>query len=157
LRVPGARRLRIRLLGPFDAGYHAVALGLTGIVEFAGRGRRQSRAEQRRAAALLHWQPRDFPTMVPGKLYEYFETGRPVLALLDPATEAAELVRAAGGTVVGTGDRAALATEIERQYRAWKQAGAAPGAPPSWLAEHRRERLAGRLAATLDQLVEAKA
>jgi len=161
-RVPEARRrLRVRLLGPFDAGYadRAVALGLSpGIVEFVGpRPHAESRAEQRRAAVLLHWQPRDFPTMVPGKLYEYFETGRPVLALLDPATEAAELVRAAGGTVVPARDRAALAAEIERRYRAWKQAGAAPGAPPTWLAEHRRERLAGRLAATLDQLVQARA
>jgi glycosyltransferase involved in cell wall biosynthesis len=162
-RVPEARRrLRVRLLGPFDAGYadRAVALGLSpGIVEFTGpRAHAESRAEQRRAATLLHWQPRDFPTMVPGKLYEYFETGRPVLALLDPATEAAELIRAAGGTVVPAGDRNALAAEIERRYLAWKQAGAAePSAPPAWLAEHRRERLAGRLAATLDRLVQAPA
>jgi hypothetical protein len=86
-----------------------------------------------------------------------------VLALLDPATEAAELIRAAGGTVVPAGDRAALATEIERRYREWRDGiGAptalrAPPAPPAWLPEHQRERLAARLADTLDRLVKRPA
>jgi glycosyltransferase involved in cell wall biosynthesis len=158
-RVPEARRrIRARLAGPYETGYadRAVALGLTGIVEFAGpRPQAQARALQRRADVLLHWQPRRFPTMVPGKLYEYLDAGRPIVALLDPATEAAELVRAGGGVVIATGDRAALVEDLERRYRAWKQGEPVVTARPAWLDEHRRERLAARLAALLDGAVEA--
>src|SRR5207247_8093632 len=116
-RLPEARRrLRVRLAGPYETGYQdrAVALGLSGIVEFTGvKPHAESRALQRRADLLLHWQPRAMPTMVPGKLYEYFESGRPVVALLDPELEAAELVRAAPGTVIRPGDRGAVAGGLE--------------------------------------------
>ncbi len=157
-RVPEARqRMRARLLGPFDANleHRARALGLTGIVEFAGpRPHAESRAAQAGADVLLHWQPHAFPTMVPGKLYEYFESGRPVLAVLDPATEAAALIREAGGTVVAPGDRDALAAEIERRYVAWASGVTTPTRRPEGLEAHRRDRLAARLAGVLDELVE---
>ncbi len=158
-RLPEARRrLRARLVGPFDLGYQdrAGALGLTGIVEFTGpRPHAEARAEQRAAGLLVHWQPREFPTMVPGKLYEYLESGRPIVAVLDPTTEAAELLRRAGGTVVPPGDRAALSTELERRYRAWRERGAEPSRTPSGLEDHRRDRIAARLARELDVLVES--
>ena len=107
-RLPEARRrLRAKLMGPFDAGYEdrAEALGLTGIVEFMGpRPHSEARALQHAAALLVHWQAREFPSMVPGKLYEYLEAGRPVVAVLDPALEAAELLRGAGATVLPPGE-----------------------------------------------------
>jgi glycosyltransferase involved in cell wall biosynthesis len=160
-RLPEARRrLRVRLAGPFDAGYQdrAVALGLTGIVEFTGPvAHAESRALQRGAQLLVHWQPRAFPTMVPGKLYEYFEAGRPIVAALDSATEAAELLRGAGATVVPPGDRAQFGAAIERHYRAWREHGPEPSRSPEWLDEHRRDRLAGRLAQVLDALVAVPA
>jgi len=159
-RLPEARRrLRVRLAGPFDAGYQdrAVALGLTGIVEFTGPlPHADARALQRDAQLLVHWQPREFPSMVPGKLYEYFEAGRPIVATLDPSTEAAVLLRRAGATVVPPGDRAALGAEIERRYRAWRERGPEPARSPDWLDEHRREHLAERLAGVLDGLAESR-
>lgn len=155
-RPEARRRLRMRLLGPFDADLEdrARALGLTGIVTFTGpRSHAESREAQARAHTLLHWQPREFPTMVPGKLYEYFDSGRPVLAVLDPATEAAALVREAGGTVVPSRDRSALAAEIERRYDEWASGVASRPRRPEWLEQHRRDRLAARLAGVLDELV----
>ncbi|HUK63802.1 MAG TPA: glycosyltransferase, partial [Dongiaceae bacterium] len=160
-RLPEARRrLRARLMGPFDTGYRdrAEALGLTGIVEFMGpRPHAEARALQRGAGLLVHWQPREFPTMVPGKLYEYFEAGRPIVAVLDPATEAAGLLRQSGATVVPPGDRAALSAELERHYRAWREHGPEPARIPVGLEDHRRDRIATRLAVLLDQLVAVSA
>jgi glycosyltransferase involved in cell wall biosynthesis len=155
-RSPGARRrVRARFAGPYETGYEdrSIALGLKGIAEFLGpRPHAETRALQRRAGALLLWKPRGYPTMVPGKLYEYLDSGRPVLALLPADDEAAVLVARAGGEVVATGDRSGLAASLERRYLEWK-AGAVPGpAPPEWLAEHTRARLAARLAAVLDEL-----
>jgi glycosyltransferase involved in cell wall biosynthesis len=154
-RPEARRRIRARLAGPFDTDYadRAVALGLTGIVEFLGpRAHAETLALQRRADLLLLWKPRGagFHTMVPGKLYEYLDAGRPLLALLEPDEEAADLVRRAGGEVVPSGRREPLSEAIERRYLAWKEGGPAPSARPEWLDEHSRERLAGRLAGLLD-------
>jgi len=160
-RNPEARRsLRARLIGPYETGYadRAVALGLTpGIVEFQGpRDHARARAEQRAADVLLLWQPRGTPTMVPGKLYEYLEAGRPILAVADPAGESAQLARRGDAEVVRPADRDALALAIERRWREWRAGTHPPRARHAWLEEHRRDRLSGRLAATLDRLAEAR-
>jgi len=156
-RHPEARRsLRARLAGPFDSGYEdrAVALGLRGIVEFQGpRGHAESRALQRRADALLLWQPRDTPTMVPGKLYEYLEAGRPMFALCEPGSEVAELALRGGAEVIRPGDRDALSLALERGWLAWRERGRAPDVRHAWLDDHRRDRLGARLAAVLDRVV----
>ena len=159
-RPEARRRLRAKLAGPYVAGYadRAVALGLTGIVDFMGpRPHAEARALQRGAGVLLLWQPRDFPTMVPGKLYEYLDVGRPIVAVLDPDTESASLVRRAGGAIVRPGDRAALAAEIERHYEAWRSGEPIAAGRPAWLEEHARSSLARRLASHLDRLVGSAA
>jgi glycosyltransferase involved in cell wall biosynthesis len=157
-RPESRRRLRATLAGPFESGYRdrAVALGLTGIVEFTGpRPHAETRQLQREADLLMLWKPRGLPTMVPGKLYEYLDAGRPVVAMLEHGDEAAVLVGRAGGTVIPPGERAALAAEIEQRYAAWRAGGppaAAPAARPAWLEEHTRAHLAARLAGLLDEL-----
>lgn len=156
------RRLRADLAGPYDLDYEdrALALGLKGIVRFAGSlAHAESRALQRAADLLLLWKPRGagFRTMVPGKLYEYLDSGRPVVALLPEDDEAAALVRRAGGTVLPPGDRGALARELETRYMAWREGGRTPAARPAWLDEHARPHLAGRLAGLLDGLTGGRA
>lgn len=160
-RPEARRRIRARLMGPFDSGYQdrAVALGLTGIVEFTGpRPHEESRDLQRTADVLLLWKPRNFPSMVPGKLYEYLDSGRPILAVLDASDEAAALVRRGGGVVTTPGDRSALALAIEQRYLEWKERVAAgrpapePATRPEWLERHTRAALAGELAGVLDRL-----
>jgi glycosyltransferase involved in cell wall biosynthesis len=156
-RHPEARRtLRARLAGPFDTGYadRAVALGLTGIVEFQGeRDHQAARALQRSADRLLLWQPRGTPTMVPGKLYEYLDSGRPILAVCEPGSEVAELAGSAGAERVRPGDRDALAAAIERAWLGWRAGERPVAARPPWLEEHRRDRLSARLAEVLDTVV----
>jgi len=146
----------VRFAGPYDSGYEdrAVALGLTGIVEFLGpRPHAETRALQAGADALLLWKPRGTPTMVPGKLYEYLDSGRPVLAVLPGGDEAADLVARGAGECVPPGERAALTASLERRYLARKAGAPPPASRPGWLEDHTRARLASRLAHALDEVV----
>ncbi len=157
-RAPQARRrVRATIAGPFETGYQdrAIALGLTpGIVEFTGpRPHAETRAIQSSADLLLLWKPPGIPTMVPGKLYEYLDTGRPLIALLEPGDEAAELVRRAGGDLVAPGDLAGLTATLNRHYAAWQGRGSAPAQRPAWLDEHTRARLTARLVERLEARV----
>jgi glycosyltransferase involved in cell wall biosynthesis len=159
-RSEARRRIRVQLCGPYDVHYEnrAVALGLSGIVSFTGPlGHGEARRLQRDADLLLLWKPRHGSTMVPGKTYEYLDSGRPVLALLASGDEAAALVRRAGGTIVEPDDRAAIAAAIAARYDAWRSGGRAAPARPAWLDEFSREVLAGRLASELDSLVQSRA
>jgi len=152
------RRVRARLAGPYDRGYEdrAVALGLTGIVEFTGpQSHAEARALQRRADLLLLWKPPGMPTMVPGKLYEYLASGRPIVALLPEGEEAAELAERGGAVRLTPGDRVSLAAEIERRVNQWLARGREPDREVDWLASHTRHALAARLARELDALIGA--
>lgn len=164
-RPEARRRIRARLAGPFEASYQdrAEALGLRGIVEFCGPlAHRQARALQRAADVLLLWKRGGCRGMVPGKVYEYLDAGRPILALLEDGDEAARLVRRAGAACVPPGDRGALAAEIERGYLAWKERRQTGGDPrveairPAWLEEHTRASLAAQLASLLDGLASGR-
>ena len=91
--------------------------------------------------------------MVPGKLYEYLDAGRPLLALLEPGDEAGALRRARRARDrLAPGDREALVDGARAPLRRWKDRGALAPRGPEWLAEHTRAHLAGRLAAELDAL-----
>jgi hypothetical protein len=94
--------------------------------------------------------------MVPGKLYEYLDSGRPIVALLRETEEAAEMVARAGGRLLPPGDAESLAAELAARWTAWRARGRAPDARPAWLAAHERGRLAGTLAQALDALVERR-
>ena len=157
-RVPAARAtLRVDLAGPYDTDYEAraAALGLADVVEFHGPlAHAESRALQRRADALLLWKPwgTGYATMVPGKLYEYLDSARPIIALLPAGDEAATFVREAGGVRTEPGDAAGLARALETMYTTWKQQGRAEDARLARLDGHARPRLAGELARMLDSL-----
>lgn len=80
--------------------------GLDGIIEIAPiLSRPEALAEQRCADGLLLFQGAEFNTQVPAKLYEYFRSGKPILALVDPAGETADIVvREKAGIVVDMND-----------------------------------------------------
>ena len=159
---PAARaRVRVRLAGPCDVDDEdrARALGLADVVSFPGPlAHAAARALQRRADLLVLWKPAGtgYRTMVPGKLYEYLDSGRPLLAVMPADDEAAALVRRGGAEVVPPGDRAAIAGALERGYDRWMDAGRAPDARPAWLDSHARAPIAARLAGWLDGLAEAR-
>jgi glycosyltransferase involved in cell wall biosynthesis len=157
-RPEGRRRVRVRFVGPYETGVEdrAIALGLKGIVDFLGPvPHERARALQRGADLLLLLKPagEGYRTMVPGKLYEYLESGRPILAVLRGGEEAAMLAREGGATVVEPGQRAAVVEAFEGAYDQWRASGRAPRREVPWLAAHARSALAGRAAAILDSLV----
>src|SRR5262249_56856336 len=140
--APTARAtLRVELLGPYDrdAAARARALGLDGVVRFTGmRPHAETRAAQRAADLLLLWRPHGpgFRTMVPGKLYEYLASGRPVLALLEEGDEAADLVRRAGGQVIAPGAAEALERAAREPPPRWRAGERAADQVPDWLGGH---------------------
>jgi glycosyltransferase involved in cell wall biosynthesis len=153
--------LRVELAGPYDVDWEsrAASLGVSDMVRFRGPvSHADARALQCAADALLLWKPRGagYATMVPGKLYEYLDTGRPIVALLPERDEAGALVRRAGGWVGEPGRVEPLAAEIASRLARWRSAGREPEARPDWLASYTRAALAGRLAAELDVLVGAR-
>ena len=107
-------RFRLRLLGRTSLPGQDLAatvrdLGLEGPVVMNGPvSRDESLRAMRSASALLLLQP-GTTVSVPGKLFEYLATGRPILALTEES-ETAELVRASGvGVAVLPDDEAAIA------------------------------------------------
>ena len=159
-RDPAARsRVRVVLAGPYeqDQAQHARRLGLEGVVEFPGPlPHDETRALQGGADLLLLWKPdgRGYRTMVPGKLYEYLDTGRPLLAILPEGDEAARMASDAGAERVDPDDHVGVALGLERRFAAWARNGTTGGTRPAWLAGHTRAALATRLAGLLDTLVK---
>ncbi len=151
-------QLRVELVGPYDRDWEAraAALGVAEAVRFSGViAHAEARARQSAAELLLLWRPHGagFGSMVPGKLYEYLDSGRPVLALWPAGEEAAALVASAGGVVLAPGDVRALSHELAARLERWRAGERVPSVRPAWLAAHTRAHLAGELAHALDALV----
>jgi len=159
-RDDGARDvLRVDLVGPYDEDWLArsLARGLDGVVTFHGaRPHAETRAGQRAADLLLLWRPpgERFRTMVPGKLYEYLASGRPILAMLCADDEAAALVERARGERIPQASADALAAALGRRIARWRATGRAADEPRDWLSGHTRARIAADLARAMDGLVE---
>jgi glycosyltransferase involved in cell wall biosynthesis len=153
-REPGlADRIELVLAGPHDAalGQLVAAQGLARVVSFPGiLPHAEARALQRAADTLLFVRNEGpgYAAMVPGKLYEYLDARRPLVAMVAPG-EAADLAREAGAVVVAPdqGD-AAVAAALEGP----RPVPAEP-AIARILEGRSRRALAGELARTLDELV----
>ena len=151
-------RLRVDLAGPYDSVWAAriAALGLGDVVHLPGPlAHADARTLQGAADVLMLWKPHGegFRTMVPGKLYEYLDSGRPIVALLRADDEAAQLVQRAGGELSPPADAGALAARLLARWRRWQAGERTVARRPEWLDQHRRGALAGVLARSLDALV----
>jgi glycosyltransferase involved in cell wall biosynthesis len=161
-REPGLReRIEVVVAGPYEATYDGLvtSLGLTGVVRLLGPvAREEARRLQREASVLLlvRNEGPGYAAMVPGKLYEYLDARRPLVAMIGEG-EAAELARACGALVVapGEGDRAAAAA-----IAAATGAASAPRpderAINELLAGRSREALAGTMARVLEEARAAR-
>lgn len=103
---------RVSLAG-FDMAAERARLDLDGLVEVAAaQPRREILREMLSASCLLLLQP-GTTVSIPGKLFEYFASGRPILAMAEEG-ETSDLVRASGrGLAVLPDDQAALERAIE--------------------------------------------
>lgn len=154
--------LRVCLLGSQDAENEArlegaaLRYGLGGILERAGQVPRRQALTAMRAASILALVTDGAEGgrgLVPLKVYEYLGAGRPVLALCPPEGETGRLVRAAGGVVVDPSDTCGAAAALRRLYERWRDGDREASFNPSLVAAHRWDRLAGRLAAVLDEAI----
>jgi glycosyltransferase involved in cell wall biosynthesis len=155
-----AGAVRFDLVGPYESAERRLAadLGLAEVARFRGQVTyAESRALQAGAGVLVLLQASGpgYEVAIPGKLYEYVASGRPILAFLAPG-EAADLVRESGGWVVPPDDERGAAEAFARLVRGERPGGDSP-ARRALADAHRRDRIAARLAAILDGLVSARA
>lgn len=130
--------------------------GLDDVIERVAEAPRQEAMAAMRSAAVLVAATDSVEGgwgLVPLKVYEYLGAGRPVLALCPPEGETGRLVRAAGGFVVDPSDDSAAATALCRLYERWRSGDGDIGFDASLVEAHRWDRLAGRLAAVLEEAV----
>ncbi|NOT28706.1 MAG: glycosyltransferase [Acidobacteria bacterium] len=114
------RRFRLRLLGTTalsDLSAVSRDLGIEEIVEFIPRvARDESLRAMMSASALLLLQP-GHTISVPGKVYEYLASGRPILAIAEEG-EIADLVRVSGmGVSVTPSDETAIVAALQQIMR----------------------------------------
>jgi glycosyltransferase involved in cell wall biosynthesis len=104
-------------LGGFDLASESAHRGLQGLVEtVATQPRREVLREMMGASCLLLLQP-GTTVSIPGKLFEYFAAGRPILAIAE-AGETADLITTSGaGVAVLPEDQRGLELAIERLVR----------------------------------------
>ena len=87
---------------------------------------------------------------IPGKLYEYLATSRPILAFLPPG-EGADLVTRAGGWVVSQEDERGIEAVLARLLRGERPQGESP-ARQMLAYEYRRDKIAAKLAQLLNEV-----
>ncbi|MBI3273481.1 MAG: glycosyltransferase [Planctomycetes bacterium] len=157
-----ATALEVVLLGPKDAEAEAefARHALTPWLRTLGaRDHGETVRRMREADLLLSVQVNHpgYAWAVPGKLFEYFAAGRPVLAL-GPAGDQDALVRglAAGCSLRGE-DVEGISGALRRHFEAFLAGGRMPRAPREAVRGFSRRELAGRLADVLRETVARSA
>ncbi len=151
-------RLEVLLVGPADQRHarQVKALSLDGVVRLTGPlSHAEARRLQGEAAVLLlvRNEGQGYTAMVPGKLYEYLDARRPLVAMIS-AGEAAELARSCGAVVVGPGDGDRGVEAVLEAIRGGPGAASPDEAAITTLFEKRSRRaLAAELARILNALV----
>jgi len=151
------KELMIRFIGPTDYSVFE-SLERNGLSSFAEKTAYlphdaviRETARSRLLLLLLNDTP-NVQGIIPGKLFEYLASGRPVLCIGPTGGDAARIVAETGaGITVDFGDTAGLdraMTTFYRQYRAGGNLHAAAG-----ITGYSRKELAGRMARLLNDLL----
>jgi glycosyltransferase involved in cell wall biosynthesis len=161
--LAGLRRLRNRhpearvealFAGLVPPGFDALVdrLALTPIVRYLGYLSHADVTRRQQQADVLWMTVGQRPGaegISTGKLFEYMGTRKPILGLVPDGT-AAEALRAYGaGIAVPPDDPEAVGNALELLFGAW-QAGAMPAPSESFVMQHDRQRMAGEVAAWLE-------
>jgi glycosyltransferase involved in cell wall biosynthesis len=149
------RALEVDIVGPYESAERDLVqkLGLGDIVRFVGQvGYEESRRRQEEADVLLLLQVHGpgYHLAIPGKLYEYLASSRPVLAFLPPG-EGADLVARVGGWVVSQEDERGIESALVRLLRGERPQGESP-ARQMLAYEYRRDKIAAQLAQLLNEV-----
>lgn len=162
---PGFRsRLQLRLAGKVDAAVldSVKAAGLEGNLVLPGYLPHAETVLEQRSADLLLLPLREGEEggkIVPGKIFEYMASRRPVLGIGDPAGAAAGILAECGaGTMCDWADEAGLAAAVEAAWQRFlcDDAASTDGKAPvgnSSVEGYSRQALTARYAALLDSLL----
>ena len=125
-------------------------MGLAGSVQVLGPLPRGETLRRLLASDLLLLLGHGITMQIPGKLYEYLRTGRPILALA-PAGAQTDLLHATGGAwIVEPHDVHGAVEAIRDAYRRWQTGQPGPKADTRLVRGFDRRVLVGRVAAELD-------
>lgn len=155
--VPGfSERLRIRLAGKTDrqildsinaAGLHA---------DYLGYVPHEAAVSELFGASILILPLRNEPeykAVLPGKLFEYLASGRPVIGIGSPDGAMAEMLETSGcGKAFGWDDTEKLKAEILRLWKQYEENGKTEETDRKAAMEYERSRLACRMAGLLEDI-----
>jgi glycosyltransferase involved in cell wall biosynthesis len=128
-------------------------MGLAGSVQVLGPLPRPETLKRLLASNLLLLLGHNFTVQIPGKLYEYLRTGRPILALV-PAGAQTDLLRATGGAwIVEPHDVVGVVEAVRDAYRRWETGQPGPQADARLVSGFDRRVLVGRFAKEFDAAV----
>jgi glycosyltransferase involved in cell wall biosynthesis len=113
---------------------------------------RQAIQEMMRADALLLLQAANCNQQIPAKAYEYFRTGRPIVALTDPAGDTAETMRRAGCANVAPLDDARAIADLLRRWVRGRDHDVLNMPSPHAIDAHSRRSRTAELARMLDSV-----
>lgn len=128
-------------------------MGLAASVQVLGPLPRRETLRRLLGSNLLLLLGHNFTVQIPGKLYEYLRTGRPILALA-PAGAQTDLLRATGGAwIVEPDDATGVVKAVRDAYRRWQAGQSGPQADARLVSGFDRRVLVGRFATELNAAV----
>jgi glycosyltransferase involved in cell wall biosynthesis len=135
----------------------AAEMGLGGSLRIQGPFPRDETLRRLLDSDLLLLLGHNLTLQIPGKLYEYLRSGRPILALAPPGAQT-ELLRATGGAWIVEPDDVDGAVEAIRDaYQRWLSGRPGPRADARLVSGFDRRVLVGRFAEELDAAVSRAA
>jgi len=109
-------------------------------------------AEMMSADGLLIFQAASCNHQIPAKLYEYLRSGRPILALTDPAGDTAATMRECGATTIARLDDASDIEPRLEEFVTGLRSRTAPSVAPDVASRYSRRAQTANLAALFDRL-----
>ncbi len=141
----------------YDDHFGAVVadLGLQALVEFRPRiAYRDALREMLEADALILFQAGNSNFQIPAKAYEYLRAMRPILAVVDPAGDTADLMRACHSDYIADIESEQAIAETLRRLMPALRAGTVPVLERGTVQTYSRQMAAGTLAGVLDRIAE---
>jgi glycosyltransferase involved in cell wall biosynthesis len=146
------RELRVRFVGNLDEHESQVRASACGnVVEAVGPvDHRMATQEMVDADVLLLVIGAGGQAGLPGKIFEYMASGRPILATVPKGSEAGAMLDQAGGAVVvDHADVPGIAQAIRDLHRQWREGCLPLRRNDAYVAQFERRQLARRLAEVL--------